>query len=71
MKSGVLLSSNLPSVIDQSNLSQSRKSKLLDNSTRLFICYFYSNDPRDPENERQNRFSEQRLSEKKKTVTTS
>ena len=48
MKSGVLL-----------------PSKLLDNNTPLFIFYFYSNDDRrDPENRRQNRFSERRFSEK-------
>ena len=35
-------------------------SKLLDNNTKVFIFYFYFNDdPRDPENRRQKRFSEQ------------
>ena len=44
MKSGGLLSSNLPSVIDQSNLSPSRefdrsmtRGNLLDNNTTFFI----------------------------------
>ena len=36
-----------------------RSSKLLDNNPTLFIFCFYSNDPRDPENRGQNRFSEQ------------
>ena len=37
---------------------------LLDNNTTLFIFYFYSNDDlRDPENRRQNRFSERWFSE--------
>ena len=54
MKSGVLLSSNLPRVINQSMTI----GKLLDNNTPLFIFYFYSNDdPRDPENRQQNWFS--------------
>ena len=59
MKSGVLLSSNLRSVIDRSNLSPSRlgdkfdrsmaRGKLIDNNTTLLIFYFYSyDDPRDP-----------------------
>ena len=40
------------------------RGKLLDNNTTLFIFYFYSNDdPRDPENRRQNQFSERRFSE--------
>ena len=82
MKSGVLLSSNLQSVIDRSNLSPSRERrgdkfdklmtrvKLLDNNTTLFIFYFYSNDdPRDTENRRQNRFSERRFSEKTPVTT--
>ena len=39
-------------------------SKLLDNNTTLFIFYFYFNDdPRDPENRRQKRFSERQFSE--------
>ena len=52
MKSVGLLSSNLPSVIDRSNLSPSREA--------LFIFIIYSgDDPKDLENRRQNRFSEQ------------
>ena len=45
------------------------RGKLLDNNTSLFIFYFYSNDdPRDPENRRQNRFSERRFLEKPVTT---
>ena len=40
------------------------RSHLLDNNTTLLIFYFYSNDePRDPENRRQNWLSERRFSE--------
>ena len=78
MKSVGLLSSNLPSVIDRLNLNIDKfdrsmtRSKLLDNYTTLFIFYFYSNDdPRDPENRRQNRFSERRFSERRFSEQTS
>ena len=55
MKNVGLLSSDLPSVIDWSNLSPSRE---------FSFFYFYSNDdPRDPENKRQKRFPERRYSE--------
>ena len=69
MKSGGLLSSNLPNVINLSNLSPHRdrlmtQGKLLDNNTTLFIFYFYSNDdPRDQEKKQQNWFSEWGFSE--------
>ena len=40
------------------------RGKLLDNNPTLFIFDFYSNDDlRDPENRRQNRFTERRFSE--------
>ena len=62
MKSWALLSSNLPSVIDRSNLSPSRE------DTRLFIfiaiLIMTQLHPRDQENRQQNRFSERRFSEK-------
>ena len=69
MKSWALLSSNLLSVIDRSNLSLSREGKLLDNDTELFIfisiLIMTQLHPRDPENRQQNRFSELHFSEKK------
>ena len=65
MKSWALLSSNLPSVIDRSNLSMTR-GKLLDSDTQLFIfisiLIMTKLHPRDPENRQQNRFSERRFS---------
>ena len=80
MKICALLSSNLPIVIDRSHLSPKRRGdkfvgsltrgKLLDNDTQLFIFISILKmtqlNPRDPENRQQNRFSEQRLSKKKK-----
>ena len=64
--------SNLPSVIDRSNLNKFDRSitqgKLLDNDTQLFIFISILTmtqlHPRDPENRQQNRFSERRFSEK-------
>ena len=63
MKCVGLLSSNLPSVIDRSNLYQSdrlmTRGKLIDNNSTFFIFHLYSNDdPRDPENRRHNQFPE-------------
>ena len=56
MKCDVLLSSNLPRVIDRSNLSPRHE---------LFIFYFFSYDDQrnKKKNRRQNRFSERRFSE--------
>ena len=63
MKSDVSLSCKRQS--DKIDRSMTR-GKLLDINTTLFILYFYSNDdPRDPENRLQNRFSERRFLEKK------
>ena len=66
MKSCALLSSNLLSVIDRSH--SLTRGKLLDNDTQLFIFISIliktQLHPRDPENRQQNRFSEQRFSEK-------
>ena len=66
MKSGVLLSSNVRAKRRGDKFDRSMtRGKLLDNNATLFIFYFYSNDdPRDPENRRQNRFLERRFSEK-------
>ena len=53
MKSHVLLSSNLPSVIDRSNFSPSHEGKLLDHNAQLFIfisiLLMTQLHPRDPE----------------------
>ena len=73
MESWALLSSNLPSVIDRSNLNKFNQSmtrgNLLDNDTQLFIfisiLIITQLHPRDPENRQQNRFSERRFSKKK------
>ena len=84
IKSGVFLFSNLPSVIDHSNLSPSREAsrrgdkfdrsmtrgKLLDNNTSLFIFYFYSNDdPRDPKKQATEPILGTVILEKKKVTT--
>ena len=72
MKNCALLSSNLPSDIDRSNLyvdskfdRPMKRGKLLDNDTQLFIFNFIiimsQFHPRDPENRQQNQFSERRL----------
>ena len=86
MKSWASLSSNLPTVIDRSNLAAKWRGdkfdrsmtlgKLLDNDTQLFIfisiliLVMTQLHPRDSENRQQNRFSERHFSKKKKPVTT-